>query len=77
VFAPAQTSLTTVAQVIVERWSIERAFEESKGAGGLDQYEVRSWHGWHRHSTLALWAYAFLSPALRPARHTVAAGPPQ
>ena len=28
---------------------------------GLDQYEVRSWHGWYRHVTLAMWAHAFLA----------------
>ena len=61
VFAPAETSLVTLAQVIGVRWGIECAFEESKGAVGLDQYEVRSWHGWYRHITLALWAHAFLS----------------
>jgi SRSO17 transposase len=61
VFAPAATSLATLAQVIGERWGIECAFEESKGAVGLDQYEVRSWHGWYRHITLAMWAHAFLS----------------
>jgi SRSO17 transposase len=61
VFAPAETSLATLAQVIGERWGIECAFEESKGAVGLDQYEVRSWHGWYRHITLAMWAHAFLS----------------
>jgi SRSO17 transposase len=61
VFAPAATSLATLAQVIGERWGIECAFEESKGTVGLDQYEVRSWHGWYRHITLAMWAHAFLS----------------
>jgi SRSO17 transposase len=61
VFAPAQTCLPTMAQVIGERWGIERAFEESKGAVGLDQYEVRSWPGWYRHITLAMWAHAFLA----------------
>jgi len=61
VFAPTQTSLTTMAQVIGERWGIERAFEESKSAVGLDQYEVRSWQGWYRHITLAMWAHAFLA----------------
>jgi SRSO17 transposase len=61
VFAPADTTLATLAQVIGERWGIECAFEESKGAVGLDQYEVRSWHGWYRHVTLALWAHAFLT----------------
>jgi SRSO17 transposase len=61
VFAPTETSLATLATVIGERWGIERAFEESKGVVGLDQYEVRSWHGWYRHITLAMWAHAFLS----------------
>jgi SRSO17 transposase len=60
-FAPVETSLATLARVIGERWGIERAFEESKGAVGLDQYEVRSWQGWHRHITLAMWAHAFLA----------------
>ena len=27
---------------------------------GLDEYEVRSWTGWHRHTTLALLALAAL-----------------
>ena len=53
--------MAALAQVIGERWGIERAFEESKGVVGLDQYEVRSWHGWYRHITLAMWAHAFLA----------------
>ena len=28
---------------------------------GLDQYEVRSWAGWHRHITLAMAAHACLA----------------
>jgi SRSO17 transposase len=27
----------------------------------LDHYEVRSWTGWYRHMTLAMWAQAFLT----------------
>jgi SRSO17 transposase len=27
----------------------------------VDQYEVRSWHGWYRHITLALLAHAYLT----------------
>jgi len=61
VFAPADTGLAALAVVIGERWGIERTFEESKGTVGLDQYEVRSWHGWYRHITLAMWAHVFLS----------------
>ncbi|GHO50718.1 hypothetical protein KSX_88810 [Ktedonospora formicarum] len=31
---------------------------------GLDEYEVRSWHGWFRHVTFSMFAMAFLT-ALR------------
>jgi SRSO17 transposase len=43
------------------RWTIESCFETAKGAVGLDQYEVRSWRGWHRHITLAMLAHAYLA----------------
>ena len=46
------------------RWAIEACFEAAKGEVGLDQYEVRSWAGWHRHVTLAMLAHAYLT-ALR------------
>src|SRR3954449_12063569 len=36
-------------------------FEAAKGEVGLDQYEVRSWTGWHRHITLAMLAHAYLA----------------
>ena len=61
VFAPQATALATVVQVAGRRWTIEQCFEEAKGEVGLDQYEVRSWTGWYRHITLAMWAYALLT----------------
>lgn len=61
VYAPATTTLATVVPVIGRRWTIEQCFEEAKGEVGLDQYEVRSWTGWYRHITLAMWAYALLT----------------
>src|SRR5262245_21890574 len=61
VFAPPATLLATVVQVAGSRWTIEQCFEEAKGAVGLDDYGGRSWTGWHRHSTLAMWAYALLT----------------
>lgn len=36
-------------------------FAEMKGETGLDQYEVRSYDGWHKHITLSCLAYAFLT----------------
>jgi SRSO17 transposase len=61
VFAPQGTPLATLVQVAGRRWTIEVAFEQAKGEVGLDQYEVRSYHGWHRHITLALFAQAVLT----------------
>ncbi len=60
VFAPVDTTLAELVQVIGSRWTVEQCFEESKGEVGLDEYEVRSWHGWYRHITLCLLAHAFL-----------------
>jgi SRSO17 transposase len=61
VFAPEGTTLEKLAQVAGSRWRVERGFEEAKGEVGLPHYEVRSWHGWYRHVTLALLAHAFLA----------------
>ena len=43
------------------RWAVEERFETAEGEVGQDQYEVRSWHGWYRHITLALLAHAYLT----------------
>ena len=58
------TALVDLVQVAGTRWAIEACFEAAKGEVGLDQYEVRSWTGWHRHVTLAMLAHAYLA-ALR------------
>jgi SRSO17 transposase len=60
VFARQATTLEEVVRVAGSRWTIESGFEAAKGEVGLDHYEVRSWTGWYRHITLAMWAYAFL-----------------
>lgn len=60
-FAPAGTPLERLVQVAGTRWTIECCFESAKGEVGLDEYEVRSWHGWHRHITLAMLAHACLT----------------
>ena len=36
-------------------------FALAKGDCGLDEYEVRSWVGWHRHATLSLFALAVVA----------------
>jgi SRSO17 transposase len=57
---PEATTLAELVRVAGMRWTIEACFEAAKGEVGLDQYEVRSWTGWHRHVTLALLAHAYL-----------------
>ena len=49
VFARTGTPLEEMVQVIGARWTVEQCFEVGKGEVGLDEYEVRSWHGWYRH----------------------------
>lgn len=58
--APPETTLAELADVALARQSIEQLFEEAKGETGLADYEVRHWHGWYRHITLALLAHTFL-----------------
>jgi SRSO17 transposase len=70
-FAPAGTTLEQLVRVAGSRWTIEVAFEAAKGEVGLDQYEVRSSHGWYRHLTLALFAQALLTVL----RHRLSAAP--
>jgi SRSO17 transposase len=60
-FGPADTGLEDLARAAGRRWAIEEAFAQGKGEVGLDQYEVRSWVGWHRHMTLAMAAHALLA----------------
>lgn len=68
VFAPQTTPLAELVRVAGSRWAIEVCFEAAKGEVGLDHYEVRSWTGWYRHITLALWAQALLT-VIRGATH--------
>jgi SRSO17 transposase len=61
VFARAHTTLTELVRVAGTRWTVEESIQCAKGEVGLDHYEVRSFSGWYRHMTLAMWAAAFLS----------------
>ena len=47
-------------QAACSRSKIEDCLERAKGEVGLDEYEVRSWTGWHHHMTLGLLALWFL-----------------
>lgn len=61
VYASMRSTLADQVRVAGMRWTIEESLQTGKGEVGLDHYEVRSWTGWYRHVTLAMWAQAFLS----------------
>jgi SRSO17 transposase len=58
--APPATELGAFAWATGMRWPIETCLAESKGEVGLDEYECRSWRGWHHHMTLVILAHHFL-----------------
>ena len=60
-WCPAGTRLTTLVAVEGHRWAIEDSFEAAKTELGLDHNETRSWHGWHRHVSLVMLAFAMLA----------------
>lgn len=58
--APETIDTARLVRMCGMRWPIERTFEVSKDELGLDQYETRSWLGWHHHMSLVLLAHQFL-----------------
>ena len=58
--APEDTQLETLACVGGSRWRIETEFETEKSDVGLDEYETRTWAGWHHHVALCLLGGPFL-----------------
>lgn len=60
-YAPGGTSFETLIRIASSRYTIEQCIEEAKGETGLDEYEVRFWHSWHRHITLSMMAHAWLA----------------
>jgi SRSO17 transposase len=60
-WCPAGTPVESLVAVEGRRWAIEDAFETAKNELGLDHNETRSWHGWHRHVSLVMLAYAMMA----------------
>jgi SRSO17 transposase len=58
--APAAIESVELVRMSGMRWPVELAFEEAKDELGMDQYETRSWLGWHHHMTLSILAHHFL-----------------
>lgn len=60
-WGPPETPVEELVTVPGARWRVEEAIKLAKSACGLADYEVRSFHGWYRHITLAQLAAAFLA----------------
>ena len=55
-----EPSLAELARVIKAGACIEASFKRGKGEVGMDEYQVRTWQGWHHHMALSLIAVWFL-----------------
>jgi hypothetical protein len=55
-----EPSLGELARVIKAGACIEASFKRGKGEVGMDEYQVRTWEGWHHHMALSLIAVWFL-----------------
>ena len=64
-WCPAGTPISRLIAVEGHRWSIEDSFEAAKNELGLDHNETRSWHGWHRHVSLVMLAFAMMAAIRR------------
>jgi SRSO17 transposase len=60
-WCPVGTGIERLVMVEGHRWAIEDAFETAKTELGLDHNETRSWHGWHRHVSLVMLAFAMMT----------------
>jgi SRSO17 transposase len=58
--APETIAEAQLARMLGMRWPVELTFEQGKQEVGLDDYEVRSWQGWHHHMVMVMLAHHFL-----------------
>jgi hypothetical protein len=54
-----EPSLGEPARVIKAGLCIEASFQRGKSEAGMDEYQVRTWEGWHHHMALTLIAVWF------------------
>jgi SRSO17 transposase len=72
-WCPKGTPIKKLVAVEGHRWAIEDSFETAKNELGLDHNETRSWHGWHRHVSLVMLAFAMVAAI----RHHANTPPPK
>jgi SRSO17 transposase len=73
-YNPRREPVGDLVRVAGTRWPIEECFQTGKGNVGLDNYQVRLYHAWYRHITLAMLAQTFLAVLAR--RHQAKKGDP-
>jgi SRSO17 transposase len=73
-YNPRREPVGELVRVAGARWPIEECFQTGKGNVGLDNYQVRLYHAWYRHITLAMLAQTFLAVLAR--RHRAKKGDP-
>lgn len=59
--APEDIPFDELVYVSSMRWPIEIIFEQAKQLLGLNEYETRTWFGWHHHMTHVILAFGFLA----------------
>ena len=69
-WCPQGMTIEALALVEGHRWAIEDSFETTKNELGLDHNETRSWHGWHRHVSLVMLAFAMMATIRHKANQT-------
>jgi SRSO17 transposase len=60
-WCPKAMPMAKLVAIEGHRWAIEDSFETAKNEFGLDHNETRSWHGWHRHVSLVMLAFAMMA----------------
>lgn len=67
--APGAT-LAALVTAAGQHWMVEEPFQVAKGQVGLDEHEVHKWCSCYRHTTVCMFAMAFLTTVR--SRHTPA-----
>lgn len=59
--APGDITLNELVYVCAMRWPIEIIFQQAKQLLGMNEYETRTWFGWHHHMAHVILAFGFLA----------------
>jgi SRSO17 transposase len=57
---PGRLTKKQLVRRVMQRWRIERTYQDLKDELGLDHYEGRRFPGWHHHVSVVLCCYAFV-----------------